>query len=230
VSLTSVFFDIDGTLVDSNDAHARAWVDTFAERGMRVAFDRVRPLIGMGGDKLLCALDLGIEIDGDAGAALSTRRKAIFLERYIGGVRAFPGARELVATMKDAGLCCIVTSSASSDELTPLLAIAGAAELFDHAIRPDEVDATKPDPDVVLAALAWSQTDAARALMIGDTGYDIDAAHRSGVRCIALRCGGSSSDDLAQADAQFDDPAALVDTLKRISLDALLRPRTLSTR
>jgi len=200
------------------------------ERGVSVAFDRVRPLIGMGGDKLLRALDLGIETGGEAGKALSLRRKAIFLERYLDGVKAFPGARQLVATLKEAGMSCVVTSSASPEELTPLLAIAGAAELFDHAIQPDEVNATKPDPDVVLAALAWSRTDPANAVMIGDTVYDIDAAHRSGVRCIALRCGGSSSDDLAQADAQFDDPAALVAALKRTSLDALLLPSRLSSR
>jgi HAD superfamily hydrolase (TIGR01509 family) len=178
----------------------------------------------MGGDKLLHALNLGIEIDGDAGKALSSRRKAIFLERYLSGVKAFPGAPQLVATLKDAGLCCVVASSASPEELTPLLTIAGAAELFDHAIQPDEVNATKPDPDVVLAALAWSRTDPANAVMIGDTVYDIEAAHRSGVRCIALRCGGSSTDDLSQADAQFEDPAALVAALKSTSLDALLLP------
>jgi HAD superfamily hydrolase (TIGR01509 family) len=222
--VTSVFFDIDGTLDDSNDAHARSWIDTFAERRISVAFERVRPLIGMGSDKLLRALDLGIETDGDAGKALTARRKAIFLERYVSDVKAFPGARQLVATIKDAGLRCVVASSASPEELTPLLAIAGATELFDHAIRPDEVSATKPDPDVVLAALTWSRSDPAKAVMIGDTVYDIDAAHRSGVRCIALRCGGSSSDDLAHADAQFDDPAALVAALRRSSLDELLVP------
>jgi HAD superfamily hydrolase (TIGR01509 family) len=184
----------------------------------------------MGGDKLLRELDLGIKTDGDAGKTLSSRRKAIFLERYLSGVKAFPGARQLVATLKEAGLCCVVVSSASPEELTPLLAIAGAADLFDHAIRPEEVNATKPDPDVVLAALAWSRTNPANAVMIGDTRYDIDAAHRAGVRCIALRCGGSSNDDLRQADAQFDDPAALVAELKRTTLDQLLLPSNAASR
>jgi beta-phosphoglucomutase-like phosphatase (HAD superfamily) len=166
--VTSVFFDIDGTLDDSNDAHARSWIDTFAERRISVAFERVRPLIGMGSDKLLRALDLGIETDGDAGKALTARRKAIFLERYVSDVKAFPGARQLVATIKDAGLRCVVASSASPEELTPLLAIAGATELFDHAIRPDEVSATKPDPDVVLAALTPSSMIPQRSLPHSD--------------------------------------------------------------
>ena len=112
------------------------------------------------------------------------------------------------------------------EELTPLLAIAGAAELFDHAIEPGEVSATKPDPDSVLAAPAWSRTDAANAVMIGDTAYDIDAGHLSGVRCIAFRCGGSSSAHLKLADAQFDHPAALVAALKHTTLGALLRLET----
>ncbi len=228
-SVESVFFDIDGTLDDSNDAHARSWVDAFAGFGRSVAFDRIRPLIGMGTDKLLAMLDIGITADSADGKALAARRKQIFLELYIDGVTAFPGARALVETLKSAGYRLVVASSASPEELTPLLDIAAVGDLFDHAVQPDEVSATKPDPDVVLAALEWSKTEPNKAVMIGDTEYDIAAAHRSGVRCIAFRCGGSSDAALSAAEAVFDTPAALLAALRDTSLDAIVGTQAAST-
>lgn len=228
-SIQSVFFDIDGTLVDSNDFHARAWVDTFAESGRNVTFESIRPLIGMGSDKLLAALDIGGPAHSDTAQRLTARRKAIFLERYIERVVAFPGARTLVEMCKNARLRCVVASSASPEELTPLLEIAGVAQLFDHAMKPDEIAASKPDPDVVQAALNWSETRSDNALMIGDTVYDIEAAHRAEVRCIALRCGGAGADSLAEADATFDTPLALATALGAQSFDSLLRAHASAT-
>lgn len=223
-SIQSVFFDIDGTLVDSNDFHAQSWVDTFGESGRTFGFERIRPLIGMGGDKLLATLDADLKADSEVGKALTARRKAIFLERYIRRVVAFPGARELVEAFRRAGLRCVVASSASPEELEPLLAIAGVGELFDHAIKPDEIEGSKPEPDIVYAALQWSKTKPQNALMIGDTSYDVEAAHRAVVRCIALRCGGSPTQALAEADAIFDNPLALAVALRSASIDALLTP------
>ncbi len=219
-TIESVFFDIDGTLVDSNDGHARAWVDAFAERGEHIAFDRIRPLIGMGSDKLLATF--AIEAESDEGRALGERSKALFLRDHLGAVVAFPGARDLVESIKRAGLRRIVASSASGDERDPLLEIARVRELFDHAVEADEIAASKPDPDVVLAALAWSKTQPSRALMIGDTSYDIDAAHRAGVRCIAFRCGGSPAEALTNADAIYGTPGDLAAELATTTLDALL--------
>ncbi len=219
--MKSVFFDIDGTLDDSNDAHAQSWVDAFAEGGLSVPFDRIRPLIGMGADKLMDSLALGFAADSEQAASAKNRRKAIFLSRYLPQLVAFPGARELVLFVKSAGLTCVVASSASPQELEPLLEIAGVAGLFDHAVSPDEVAASKPDPDVVAAALAWSRTSSADAVMIGDTKYDIEAAHRAGVKCIALRCGGSAPADLEAADAMFDTPLALVTALQQQPFEKL---------
>src|SRR3954447_15002425 len=93
--IRGVIFDVDGTLVDSNDEHARAWVDALAETGRDVAYERVRPLIGMGGDKVMPMLT-GLSADEPEGKRIAERRKAIFAERYLPRIRAFPGARELL--------------------------------------------------------------------------------------------------------------------------------------
>ncbi len=212
--ITTVLFDIDGTLDDSNDAHAKSWVDALAEGGFTVAFERVRPLIGLGSDKLLPELGLGLTAEDERAKAIVERRRAIFLERYLPSVRAFPGARDLVARLHDQEYCCIVASSASEEELTPLLQRAAVDGLFAHAMTPDEVEGSKPEPDIVEAALTWSKTARESAVMIGDSKYDMAAAKRAGVSAIALRCGGTSDAELGDATAIFDDPAALLAALE----------------
>jgi phosphoglycolate phosphatase-like HAD superfamily hydrolase len=118
-----VIFDVDGTLVDSNDAHARAWTEALQESGQSVPFDRVRALIGMGGDKLLPAA-AGLSADSVEGKAVSERRAAIFRARHLPHLRAFDGARDLVRALKDRGFRLAVASSAEERDLRPLLAIA----------------------------------------------------------------------------------------------------------
>jgi beta-phosphoglucomutase-like phosphatase (HAD superfamily) len=109
--LQGVIFDIDGTLVDSNDAHAQSWVDTFAEADYKVPFDVVRPLIGMGADKLL-PKTIGISHDSDEGKKLIKRRSEIFRERYLSQLRPFKGSRELVMRIRSDGLKAVVATSA----------------------------------------------------------------------------------------------------------------------
>jgi HAD superfamily hydrolase (TIGR01509 family) len=224
LTVTVVLFDIDGTLVDSNDAHARAWVDVFAERGYQVEFERVRPLIGMGSDKLLPSVS-GIDPESAEGQALSERRKAVFKERYLPQLRPTAGAHDLVAALHDAQLTLVVATSAKAEEVQPLLEVAGAADLFDAAGSGDDVDRSKPDPDIVHAALERSGRQPGEAVMIGDTPYDIDAAAKAGVRCIALRCGGWWDDrDLAGAALIADDPADLLRRIREVgSLADLLK-------
>ena len=101
-ALRPVIFDIDGTLVDSNDAHAHAWVDSLAEGGHHVTFERVRPLIGMGGDKVLPEL-VGLEEDSPEGKRLAKRRGEIFRERYFPQVEGLPGAQDLVSHLARQG-------------------------------------------------------------------------------------------------------------------------------
>jgi HAD superfamily hydrolase (TIGR01509 family) len=205
----AVILDVDGTLVDSNDAHAQAWVEVGREFDIEIPFEAVRPLIGMGGDKVLPRLT-GLEEDDPEGAKITERRGEIFRERHLAGVRAFPDVRALLDRMREAGLKLVVASSASKEDLEPLLEAAGAAELLGDSTSSDDAEESKPAPDIVEAALEEAGVPAQDVVMIGDTPYDVEAATRAGVRIIALRCGGWDDDALAGAAAIYDDPADLL--------------------
>lgn len=211
--LTTVLFDVDGTLVDSNDAHALAWVRAFAEHDVDVEFDAVRRLIGMGGDKLMPRVS-GIEEDSARGVRIADRRKAIFLDELLPGIQALPEAGRLVQTLKARRLTTVTASSAKGEELTRLLDVAGAREAMDALTSSDDADQSKPDPDIVLAALARAHATPQQAVMIGDTPYDIEAATRAGVPVIAFRSGGWSDADLRGAVAIYDGPADLLANLE----------------
>lgn len=204
-----VILDVDGTLVDSNDAHARAWVEAFAEAGMSVSYDRVRPLIGKGSDKLLVEA-AGIEKDSPQGKQLSDRRSEIFRQRYLPHLRATPGAHDLLVQMRDAGLKLVVASSAEKAELTKLLKLAGALDLIEDKTSSGDVERSKPDPDVVHAAIESSGLEAGELVMLGDTPYDVEAAGRAHVASIAVRSGGWDDEHLQGALAVYDNPADLL--------------------
>jgi HAD superfamily hydrolase (TIGR01509 family) len=205
-----VLLDVDGTLIDSNDAHARSWVDAFKEFGYDMAFEQVRPLIGMGGDKLVARLT-GLDNEKGRGKELSDRKKELFAECYLLTVRAFPGAHELLARMQDRGLRLVIATSAGEDEMNDLLEQAGLNELVQKRTSSDDADRSKPDPDIVKAALARGKLQPSEAVMLGDTPYDISAATRAGIDTIAFRCGGWWGDaDLAGAVAIYDGPAELL--------------------
>lgn len=207
--LRAVILDVDGTLVDSNDAHARAWADAFAEAGRRVDYDHVRRLIGKGGDKLMPEVT-GIEADSAEGRRISARRAAIFREHHLPTLQAFPQTRELLERMRGAGLRLVVASSATGEELGPLLAVAGADDLVADTTSSSDAEASKPEPDIVEAALAKAGLGPEECLMLGDTPYDIEAAGRAGVGVIALRCGGWGDEALGGARAIYADPADLL--------------------
>ena len=209
--VAAVLFDVDGTLVDSNDAHAHAWTEAFAEEGVSVDFARVRRAIGMGGDKLMPAVS-GIEESSSLGKRISARRGEIFTKKYLPRIRPLPGARELVSALKARGVTAVAASSAKQDELKALLDIAGARSLMDAATSSDDADESKPDPDMH-AALKRAKASTADAVMIGDTPYDIEAAGRAGVAAIAFRSGGWGDEDLRDATAIYDGPADLLERL-----------------
>jgi HAD superfamily hydrolase (TIGR01509 family) len=204
-----VILDVDGTLVDSNDAHARAWVEALAEHGITVALERVRRAIGMGGDKLMPAV-AGIEEDSPEGKRVSTRRGEIFKERYLPTLRAFPRVRELVQRFSNDGFTLAVASSAQEEELEPLLRIAGVDDLISTTTSSDDADNSKPDPDIVQAAVKRTGCDRASAVMLGDTPYDVEAALRAGIGIVGLECGGWGRADLRGASEVYADPADLL--------------------
>jgi len=178
--LKGIIFDIDGTLVDSNDAHAQSWVDTFAEAGYDVPFDAVRPLIGMGADKLL-PKTIGIGHDSAEGKKLIKRRSEIFRERYLPRLRPLKGSRELVLRVRSDGLKAIVATSAKDKELKGLL-----------------------------KAIEESDIEPEHLIMIGDTPYDIEAATKARVRTIGFRSGGWTDEGLKGALEIYDGPADLL--------------------
>ena len=209
----AVLFDVDGTLVDSNDGHARAWVAAFGEAGYAIPFARVRPLIGMGGDRILPLLVPGLTDDEGIGAAIAARRAAIFAERHLPNVQPFAGAHRLLAAVRERGARVVVATSAKRSELDALLERGDLGPLVDVASTSDDARTSKPAPDIVEAALAKAGIAPHAGVMVGDTRYDVDAAHRAGVACVALRCGGADPETLRDAEALYVDPAALAASL-----------------
>ena len=207
--LEGVIFDIDGTLVDSNDAHAQSWVDTFADAGYDVPFDVVRPLIGMGADKLL-PKTIGVKHDSKGGKKLIKLRSEIFREKYLPTLRPLKGSRALVLRVRADGLKAIVATSAKDEELQGLLNAAEVADLMEEKATASDARRSKPDPDIVEAAIEESGTSLRKLVMIGDTPYDVEAATKAKVRTIAFRSGGWSDDDLHGAVEIYDGPADLL--------------------
>lgn len=205
-----IIFDVDGTLVDSNDAHAHAWIAACRELGFSVSFSAVRPLIGMGGDKLIPAL-LGIDSESPPGRRLATLRREIFVTHHLSAVRPFADTSALVRGLLADGVRVAVASSAEASELDALLEVAQVRDLISQKTSADDAGASKPDPDVVVAALRKLGSPLDEALMVGDTPYDGEAARRAGVGFVAVRCGGWWDDDsLSPAAAIFDNPADLL--------------------
>jgi HAD superfamily hydrolase (TIGR01509 family) len=181
-----VLLDIDGTIVDSNAAHASAWVDAFSAHGRRVSFDRIRPLIGVGGDKLLQSV-ASLDHDSGEGKTIAESRAQIFKRHYLPTLQPTPEAERFVQWLIGSGLRVVVATSAQEDELEDLLAVCGARAFLDRATTSDDAEHSKPDPDIIVAALKKSKCEVDRVVMIGDTPYDIEAARRAGNRTIAFR-------------------------------------------
>ncbi|MHB0950103.1 MAG: HAD family hydrolase [Gemmatimonadaceae bacterium] len=205
-----VLLDIDGTLVLSNDAHAKAFSEVLREAGYDVPFERVRPLIGMGGDKVLPILT-GLDAESPEGTALAARKKALFRSKYLPTLKPAPGAHDLLERMLNEGLTLVIATSASGDEVDGILRQAELDGLVHSATSSSDANRSKPDPDIIHAALRSSGLRPTQVVMLGDTPYDIESAARAGVPTVALRCGGWwSEDDLAAAVAVYDDPADLL--------------------
>ena len=147
-----VILDIDGTLIDSNAAHAHSWVDTFAEAGYNVPYEQVRPLIGEGGDKLVPEVS-GVKADSDEFKRLTKRRTEIFKEKYLPDLQAFPKTRDLITAFQKRGLKFQIATSAQEAEVKDLLKVAGTPEIIEQKTTSDDAEKSKPDPDIVHVAL-----------------------------------------------------------------------------
>jgi HAD superfamily hydrolase (TIGR01509 family) len=203
----AAILDIDGTLVDTNYQHAIAWFKAFRQNGIVVPVWKVHRAIGMGGDQLVPHL-IGPERAEELGDDIRDTEKPLYLND-IEQVQPFEGARDLIADLKDRGQTVVLASSAKANELDHYLDLLDARDLVDAWTSSADVEQTKPEPDLVLAALEKAGTR--DAVMVGDTPWDIHAAERAGIPTIAVMTGGFGRDELTDAGAAhvFDSIAEL---------------------
>jgi len=190
--------DIDGTLVDTNYHHALAWYRAFRQHDHLVPIWRIHRHIGMGGDKLVEAL-CGEDTEREQGDDIRSAEKPLYMA-MIEEVEPFDGARALIEDLKETGHTVVLASSAKEDEVEHYLDLLDARELADEWTSSADVEETKPAPDLVESALNKTGADPAEAVMIGDTPWDAKAAHRAGVRTLAVMTGGFSEAELREAD------------------------------
>ena len=197
MAVGAALLDVDGTLIDSNYQHALAWFRAFREHGFVLPVWRIHRAIGMGGDQLVPAL-LGKDVDEKQGDDIRDTRGPIYKE-LMPEVQPLEGAHELIADLKERGLTIVLASSSPADDLDHYLELLDARDLADAWTTEEDVDATKPAPDLVRAALEKAGTDS--AAMIGDTRWDVEAAGKAGIETVCLMTGGWSEQELRDAGA-----------------------------
>ncbi|HVF49253.1 MAG TPA: HAD family hydrolase [Pyrinomonadaceae bacterium] len=210
--IKAVIFDIDGTLVDSVDFHAKAWQRTFERFGREVAFEEVRQQIGKGGDQLLPVFFSRAELD-DYGEELEKYRGELYKREYLPRVLAFPRVRELFERIRDDGKRIALASSAKEDELGAYKKIARIEDLVEEETSADDADKSKPHPDIFQATLArLGDVEPADTVVVGDTPYDAEAAMKANLPTIGVLCGGFPEDQLRAAGCVriYRDPADLL--------------------
>ena len=210
--ITAVIFDIDGTLVDSVDLHAAAWVATFAKYGKTIDFNAVRRQIGKGGDQLLPVFFSPEELQ-TYGEEMEKYREDLFRRDYLPHVTSFPQTRELFERIRQAGQHIALASSAKEVELRTYKRLARIEDLLEGETSADDVQKSKPHPDIFAAALKEvGNPPAADVIVVGDTPYDAEAGGKMHLRTIGVLCGGWSAEELRQAGcvAIYRDPADLL--------------------
>jgi HAD superfamily hydrolase (TIGR01509 family) len=217
----AVLFDIDGTLVDSNYLHVDAWTRAFFTVGHPVDTWKTHRRIGMGSDQLLA------ELLGDDADELGERAKKLHGEEYAqraAHLREFAGAADLVRAVAARRAKAVLATSAVPEELERLRAVLGIDDAVAEIVSAEDVEKAKPAPDLVEVALARAEVPAARAIFVGDSVWDVEAAGRAGVACVGLLSGGFGKAELeaAGAIAVYDDPAALLADLDGSPIGKLL--------
>ncbi|KQP96742.1 HAD family hydrolase [Methylobacterium sp. Leaf117] len=212
-TVRAVIFDIDGTLLDSVDLHAQAWVDAFAHFGVTVSHDQARSQIGKGGDQLLPVF-LDAERMEREGEAIEAYRSDLFKRDYLPKVKPFPGVRALFQHLKEEGITLALASSGKGSEVAHYQSLLEIEDLTDVVVSSDDVERSKPFPDIFQAALTkLAPLSAEAAIVIGDTPYDAEAANKAGLRTVGVLCGGFPEAGLSAAGciALYRDPQDLLD-------------------
>ena len=219
--MPAILFDIDGTLLDSVDLHARAWREAFLAFGKDIAFDVVRSQIGKGGDQLLPVFLSPAELAA-SGKEIERWRSDWWKLRYMHEVKPFPGVRPLFAAVRSRGWTPVLASSAKEDELSFYVQVLQVGDLIEGSTSKDDVARSKPHPDIFAAALERVPGgDRPGSWVVGDSPWDALAASRLGLPVIGFRCGAFPEDELRKAGAGliFDGPADLLAHLDRSPFD-----------
>jgi HAD superfamily hydrolase (TIGR01549 family) len=209
--IKAVIFDIDGTLIDSVDLHAKAWQEAFAHFGVAVTFQEARDQIGKGGDELLPTFLTELQIK-HFGEKLKAWRGEHFKKNYMQTVKPFPQANALLQRVKKSGKRLAAGSSAKEDELEYYLKLLKAEHLFDAKTSADDAERSKPHPDIFQAALTKLNLLHHNAIVVGDSPYDIEAARKAKIQGIGVLSGGFPSEWLNEAGAIsiYRDPEDLL--------------------
>jgi HAD superfamily hydrolase (TIGR01509 family) len=198
---TTVLLDLDGTLVDSVHAHAVSWKKVLSRHGHEVDVSSLERLIGMGGDKMLRSA-IG-EVSEAEEKALTEERSARFRENEIRDARPFERAKELIQALRENGLTVMLATAASADDRDALLKQGGLQDAFEEFVSSDEVDGSKPEPDLIETILEKLDVAPADCILVGDSPFDAEAASRAGVDFVGVETGAYSSDELPYAVAVF---------------------------
>jgi HAD superfamily hydrolase (TIGR01509 family) len=193
----AAILDIDGTLVDTNFHHAIAWFRAFHQHDIVLPIWRIHRHIGMGGDQLIAAL-CDDRTEDEKGDDIRAAEKVLYSE-LIGEVEPLAGARGLIEDLKGRGQAVVLASSAKKDEVDAYLDLLDARDLADDWTTSADVEATKPEPDLVKAAM--DKAGGGDAVMVGDTTWDCEAAKRTGIETVAVLTGGFSEAELRDAGA-----------------------------
>ena len=216
----AVIFDVDGTLVDTNDLHAASWAETFRHFGHDIPQDRVRREIGKGGDTLMPALLPGNVVERQ-GKEVEAFRGDLYKREYLPRARAFPEVPALFRRIRAAGQRIVLASSGKADEVERYKEIAGIADLIDDATTKDDAERSKPSPDIFVAALGRiAPIPPGDAVVVGDSPFDAEAAAKAGLRAVGLLCGGFPEGELRNAGfiALYRDTADLLANYDRSPL------------
>lgn len=228
-AINFVIFDVDGTLVDSVDLHAKAWQETFKKYGKDIPFQDVRGQIGKGGDQLMPVFFSKEELD-ESGEKMEKERGELFKSKYLSQVKPFPKVRELFERIEQDGKRIALASSAKEEELEHFKELLNIKDLLDADTNADDAETSKPEPDIFLAAMKkLGNPKPEETIVIGDTPYDSIAAGKAKLKTIGFLCGGFPEDQLLRegsveiykgpADllARYEDSALAKGAAKRAS-------------
>jgi HAD superfamily hydrolase (TIGR01509 family) len=210
--IKAIIFDLDGTLVDSVDYHTEAWVKAFEKHGYDFSFDRLRQQIGKGGENIvgdLLPADEAEKYKSD----IDGYRQKYYRDNFLPKVRAFPQVKNLFQAIKADGLKIVLASSSSQETVVHYLELLQIKDLIDGATSIDDVDNSKPEPDIFLAALEKIKgISPEEVIVVGDSPYDVAAANQASLRTIGLLCGGFERETLTLAGCVviYQNPAELL--------------------